>query len=104
MIEIYVTIDLGQFRSARGRLLAEVPADAALPLLQVYDCGEYFIALKRHSDKRVEHETIWISDDQFDGKCQPVHPLPESEIREQLASFFGDDPRARPLIQETRLR
>ena len=101
---MYVTIDLGQLRSTRGRLLAEVPADTALPLLQVYDCGEYFIALKRHSDQRLEYEKIWISDDQFDGKCQPVHPLPESEIREQLASFFGDDPRARPLIQGTQLR
>jgi hypothetical protein len=82
----------------RGRLLAEVAAEGSLPRLQIYDSFEYLLAIKRHCDGRIEHRQVWISDDAFDGKCQPVHPLPEAEIRDDLRDFFGDDARTEALL------
>jgi hypothetical protein len=105
MIDAYVRIDLpDQLHAPRGRLLAEIPAEGALPLLQIYDCFEYLLALKRHRNGGVEHERIWVSDDRFDGRCLPVNPLPEDEIRGQLRRFFGDDPRAPVMVRESPLR
>ncbi|HEX8655277.1 MAG TPA: hypothetical protein VF693_08660 [Allosphingosinicella sp.] len=105
MTDARVNIHLpGQPHPLSGRLLAQVEAEGALPLLQLYDCGEYLLAVKRLADQRVEHERIWISDDQFDGRCHPVHPLPEDEVRDQLRRFFGDDPRAPALIRDAPLR
>lgn len=105
MTDAYVEIDLpGRPHALRGRLLAEVPADGALPLLRIYDCFEFLLALKRHGNGAVEHDRIWISDDRFDGRCLPVNPLPEDAIRADLHRFFGDDPRADILVRDTPLR
>lgn len=105
MTDAYVTIDLPEpLYRPRGRLLVEVAADGALPLLQIYACFEYLLALKRHGDGRVDYDRIWISDDAFDGRCQPVSPLPEDEIRDHIRRFFADDPRAEALARETPLR
>ena len=105
MTDGYVKIDLpGEAYPPTGRLLAEAQPVGSLPLLQIFDCVEYLIALKRHRDGRVEHDRIWISDDQFDGRCQPVSPLPEREIRDDLRRFFAGDPRADALVRETALR
>lgn len=100
----YVDIHLpGESWTRRGRLLAEARPDGSLPLLQIYFSFEYLLALKRHGDGRIEHEEVWRSDDQCDGKCMPVTPRTEEEIREDLRLFFAGDPRAQAFVREASL-
>ena len=101
----FVDIQLpGESHPRRGRLLAEAPPDGSLPGLQIYDSFEYLLALKRHPDGRIEHEQVWTSDDAFDGKCQPVTPRTEEEMREDLRLFFAGDPRADAFVRDAPLR
>ncbi len=105
MNDVRVDVHLpGESHPRRGRLLAEAQADGSLPSLQIYDSLEYLIALKRHRDGRIEHEIVWITDDRFDGRCQPVNRLPEEDIRDDLRRFFADDPRTDELLGDLRLR
>ena len=105
MNKAYVDLHLpGETYARRVRLLAEASTDGSQPGLEVYDTGEYLMALKRHGDGAIEHEIIWVTDDQFDGRCQPVHPLPQEEIRGQLRRFFGDDPRGEEMLGGLHLR
>ena len=101
----YVNLDLpGESFSRRGRLLAQARPHGPLPLLQIYDSFEYLLALKRHQDGRVEHEEIWVSDAPCAGRCLPVTPRSDEEIRSDLRRFFGEDPRAEALVRDARLR
>ena len=90
-----------------GQLTATGPIgrrDRFLPLLQIYDSFEYLLALKRHQDGRIEQEEVWVSDDPCDGRCLPVNPRSEEEIRDDLRRFFADDPRAETFVRESPLR
>ena len=101
----YVDIQLpGESWTRRGRLLAEARPGGSLPGLQIYYSFEYLLAIKRHGDGRIEHEVVWTSDDAFDGKCQPVTPRTEEEMREDLRLFFAGDPRGEAFIREAPLR
>ena len=101
MSDGYVDIQIpGEAFARRGRLLAEAEASGPLPLLQVYDSFEYLLVAKRHSDGRVEHEEVWLSDDQCDGRCQPVTRRTKEEVAVDLRRFFGDEPRTEELVRE----
>jgi hypothetical protein len=85
-------------------LLEQIQPEGALPLLQIYDSFEFLVAVRRHPDGRVEWAEVWKSDDPCDGRCLPITPRPEEEIRDELRRFFDGDPRAEPLLRDLRLR
>jgi len=105
MADDYVQIALpGRPHPRRGYLLAEVRPDGPLPLLQLYDSFEFLVAVKRHTDGRVEWEEVWKSDDPCDGRCLPITPRPEEVIRDELWRFFDGDPRAEAFLRDSPLR
>lgn len=100
MTGAFVDIHLpGASHPRRGRRLAGLPAEGAQPALEVYFCFEYLLALKLHSDGRVEHEEIWRSDDPCDGRCLPVTPFTQAQIRADVARWFGPGPRTEALLR-----
>jgi hypothetical protein len=96
-----VPIDLpGDGYQYRGRLLAQVQASGALPMLQVYRAPERLIAVQRHADGGVRHTTIWLDVNTAAGPWEVLEPRPREEIEADLRAFFAGDPRADALIRE----